>query len=274
MQNYNYHCHNSFENIFDGSSTINEMLAAYKSIGFNEIGLSNHFICHRAIANGPHLHNQNFSDIDKFLDVAKRMFEQMDIIAEKLNIKLYKGFEVDYFFDPKWEKDFLKMKKVLNPDYLIGTAHFLNLKDENRLYNLYHLQYLPDNVSDEEKDEMLGCYWDKQIAAAKSGYFNFMAHPDYCTQFGLCVEDKWKDKKLEFINALKEGQCACEVNTGGLRRNIGRPYPDWWMVKEMCSLEIPLLISDDAHNVKDIAFGFSEVEQKLAEFNCKKRYKL
>lgn len=274
MQDYNYHCHNSFENIFDGKNTIDEMLSAYKEKGFKEVGISNHFICHRAIANGPHLHNQNFYDINKFIEIAKRMFEQIDISSEKLKIKTYKGFEVDYFFDGKWYKDFEKMVNIIKPDFLIGTSHFLNFKDEDKLYNLYHLKWLPDNLCDEDKDEMLTCYWNKEIAAAKSGYFNFIAHPDYCSQFGFCLEDKWIDKKMEMISALQEGKCACEINTGGLRREIGRPYPDWWMVKEMISREIPLIISDDAHTVEDVGSGFSDVEEKLAEFKCKKRYKL
>ena len=37
MQDFNYHCHTSFENIFDGRNTANEMLKAYEEKGFNFI---------------------------------------------------------------------------------------------------------------------------------------------------------------------------------------------------------------------------------------------
>ena len=38
MQKFNYHCHTSFENIFDGQNTPDEMISAYEKKGFTEIG--------------------------------------------------------------------------------------------------------------------------------------------------------------------------------------------------------------------------------------------
>lgn len=105
----------------------------------------------------------------------------------------------------------------------------------------------------------------------ESGYFDFIAHPDYCCQFNLCTTIDWNEKKQNVIDALAKNKIACEVNTGGLRR-IGRPFPDWWMIKQMIDREIPLIISDDSHRIVDVGSFFYDVENKLKEFGCKKRF--
>ena len=105
----------------------------------------------------------------------------------------------------------------------------------------------------------------------KSGYFNFIAHPDYCCQFNLAVTPEWKDVKYKVIDAFVSTKTHCEINTGGIAR-IRQPFPDWWFIKELIKKEVPLLISDDAHDIKDTGRHFSEVEQKLSELGCKKRF--
>ena len=104
MQKFNYHCHTSFKNIFDGHSSAEEMLFSYKNKGFIDIGISNHCICHPSIKNGTH--SQMFNDVDKFLDVYKESFDYIDEAASKNNMKVRKGLEVDYFPSLKWNKIF------------------------------------------------------------------------------------------------------------------------------------------------------------------------
>lgn len=272
MQKFNYHCHTSFRDIFDGSNTAEEMISAYEEKGFKEVGISNHCICHPTIAKMPFMHAQNFSDKHKLVDLYKESFEYIDKAAENHSIKVYKGLEVDFFPSKEWRNDFEYIMQELKPDYVIGATHFIRSKNEDFMCGIYFLNTLP-SLSKEEMDELLRNYWDNIIQSIESGYFKFIVHPDYCCQFNLSSTPEWDVYKNMVIETLAKTKTACEINTGGLRR-IGRPYPDWWMVKEMINKEIPLIISDDAHQVWQTASHFEEVEQKLKEFGCKKRFSL
>ena len=127
---------------------------------------------------------------------------------------------------------------------------------------------------------MLRCYWRNVIREINSGYFDFIAHFDYCTLFNLCCDEEWNELKLEIVENIASQGIACEINTTGLRvKNetipaLGRPFPDWWLVKELIKRNVSLLISDDAHRIEDTGFGFSEIEKKLTELGCKNRFYL
>ena len=269
MQNFNYHCHTSFKSVFDGHNTAAEMLDSYEKKGFKEVGISNHCVCHPCV--NIHESAQFFNNVNKYLDIYKESFDYIDEAASRRKIKVLKGLEVDYFPSSKWNRIFEKIIKELKPDYLIGSTHFIRSADESFLCNIYRLGNLPA-ISDEEKDELILNYWRNVESSIKSGYFNFIAHPDYCCQFNLANTPEWNDIKHNIIDAFSATKTPCEINTGGIAR-IGRPFPDWWFIEELIKHEVPLLISDDAHDIKDTGRHFVEAEKKLIELDCKKRLK-
>ena len=268
MQKFSYHSHTSFNNIFDGRNTADEMLAAYEKKGFTEVGISNHCFCHPTL--NPPSFPQFFYDVDKFLDVYKVSFDYIDEAASKHNIKVIKGLEVDYFPSAKWNKIFERIIKELKPEYLIGSTHFIRTADESFMCNIYQLDSLP-SLSTEEKNELLRNYWINVEHSIKSGYFDFIAHPDYCCQFDLAITAEWNETKYRVIDAFSSTKTPCEINTGGIER-IKRPFPDWWIVQELINRNVPLLISDDAHTTDAVGRHFDEVEKKLTEMGCENRF--
>lgn len=270
MQKFNYHCHTSHENVFDGQNTPDEMISAYKEKGFTEVGISNHCIYNRIFEKIPKEAPSYFHNIDDLVDIHKRCFDLIDESAAKHNIKVYKGMEVDFFQSKEWRNDFETILKKLNPDYVIGATHFLKSKNNDFICNLYVLDQYPP-IPEESMKELLQSYWKNVVECINSGYFKFVVHPDYCTQYGLSVTPEWDECKYKVIEALHRTKTACEINTKSIRRR-GYPSPDWWIVKELIKKEVPLLISDDAHGIEDVGTKFAEVEEKLAEFGCKNRF--
>ena len=279
MQNFNYHCHTSFGNIFDGKNTADEMLSAYEAKGFKEIGFSNHCIINPVFEKLPFMHTQNLTDINKAIDIYKRMFDDIDQAAEKHKIKVHKGFEVDFFISKNWRSDFERIIRELKPDYLISANHFLRNDDDTYICSIFNLKNM-FSVSKKEKDQMLKNYWKRILSAIDSGYFDFVAHFDYCCMFDLATGSEWDDIKMEVVERIASQKIACEINTSGLRQKredikiLNRPFPDWWLIKELIKRNVPLIISDDAHRIAETGFGFLETEKKLKELNCKNRYKL
>ena len=268
MQKFSYHSHTSFRGLFDGENTADEMLTAYEQKGFTTVGISNHCICHPSLSQKSF--PQFFNDVDHFLDVYKASFDYIDEAAANHKITVLKGLEVDYFPSATWNKIFEKIIKELKPDYLIGSTHFIRTADESFMCNIYRLNSLP-KISDEEKNELLRNYWLNIELCIKSGYFDFIAHPDYCCQFNLATTPEWNDTKYRIIDAFASTKTPCEINTGGIER-VNRPFPNWWIIKELIKRDVPLLISDDAHTVEAAGRYFAEVEEKLTEFGCKNRF--
>lgn len=276
MQKFNLHCHTNFCGVFDGNNTAEEMIYSYEQKGFETVGISNHCIYSKFFESTVKQNNfidtsaMYFYDIDKLIDIHKKSFESIDEAASKHKIKVLKGFEMDFFMSKDWLKAFDKITKELNPDYIIGATHFLRNKDESFLYNLYFFKQMKSEYKKEIKEFVIN-YWKNVIEAVKSGCFNFIAHPDYCCQFGLAVGDEWDDYKNELIETFYKTKTACEINTKCLR-TTGNPSPTWDLVNEMIKKEIPLLISDDAHRIEDVGANFDEVEHRLKELGCNKRF--
>ena len=94
MQKYTYHTHNNFEGIFDGTSSCEDMIVKATELGFEEIGVSNHLIFH---PNMQMVDKMFFNDYNKAMDIYKRSYDEIDRVSSKYPIKVFKGFEVDFF---------------------------------------------------------------------------------------------------------------------------------------------------------------------------------
>ena len=271
VQKYSYHTHNNSQGVFDGKSSAEEMIAQAEALGFDEIGISNHLCVHPNVPSN--VSSMFFNDPKKALDIYKRMYNEIDEIASHYKIKIFKGFEVDFFPSATWRNWFETIIKELDYDYLIGASHFICASDESFLCNIYHLNRLPANTDNNTMREYLQGYWKNVQGAVESGYFDFIAHFDYCTQFDLCTTPEWNEIKQRIIDAFSRRKQPFEINTGGIER-IGRPFPDWSMAEELIRREVPVIISCDSHHTSQIGRHFSDVEQFLSNVGCKHRFKL
>lgn len=270
MQNFSYHTHNNALGIFDGKNTAAEILARAEEIGFETIGVSNHLIWH---PNMSQVSRMFFRDLEMALDVWQQSLEVLQNAAKNFNIKVLTGFEVDFFPSKIWREGFEKAIKVLQPDYLIGSTHFIRTADEKKVYNIYHMDELPAGITPDDMDELLKNYWLNIIECIKSGYFDFIAHIDYCTIFNLCVEEKWHDLKWQVIETLDKYHQPFELNTSGYDR-INIPHPHPWMLKELAKRNVPLVLSDDAHCIEHLGRHFAQAEEYLQSINYTSRWKL
>ncbi len=264
MQNFSYHTHTNSFGIFDGRNSVKEMINKAEEIGYTELGISNHICCHHKY---PLIHSQAFNDYNKAEDVYKRVKEEIQTEALKSKIKIYIGFEVDFFQDLTWQKNFSKMMEHLKPDYLIGSTHVL--QDSENIYNLYG----ENKLSSEKINSLLNGYWENVEACIKSGIFDIIGHMDLLKIFGYCREEKWKDAKLKIIEALSAKKQVFELNTSGWRK-AGEQHPETWMLEELNKHNVPLVIGDDAHSTEMLAQYFSEAESLLDTLSYKNRWSM
>lgn len=266
MQKFTLHCHTHALNCFDGRNTADEMISKAEELGFEAIGISNHFCWH---PNVPQCSPMFINDEKKAYDMHLKIIEEVKTAAENHKIKVYVGAEVDFFPSAVWRNGFEKMLTKLEYDYLIGSNHFIRTADESQIYNLYHLDLLPSDIQPDDFKELVDQHWNNSVAAIESGYFDFLAHPDYCV---IKIPDipEYVEKRWKIIEALDKQKLPFEVNTSGFNR-IEMQHPCDWMLEELCKRKVPALLSDDAHSTEMLGQHFERAEALLKKFNCKKR---
>ena len=271
MQRFSFHMHTLG---FDGRNTEEEMLQKAVDAGFEKIGFSNHFIVNpvikdskmfqAALARGyDAIYSASFDEaIEKF----KPHYAKIDELKAKTGFPIYKGMEVDFFRYAGWREGFEKACETLKPDYLIGSAHFVAYKDT--LYNTHDLKA----AAPIEQNMLLYKYYQNIRAAAKSGLFNFLAHLDLPKKVGLGVDGRWAEVENYTVETIAKSGAKVELNTSGFKLSYNEPYPSKRIMQYLEKYDVPVIISDDAHNVERLGDHFSETEEMAKSFGIKTFY--
>ena len=239
---------------FDGRGTPADMVARAKELGFDAIGISNHFILHPEIERArffPFSVARGYQNIynasmDAIMNLFVPHYDNLAQIADTSNVRVLRGIEVDFFDTPTWQRDFERAIKILRPDYIIGACHFVEY--DGVLCNVHDMA----GADEFARDEMLTRYWNKIQSAVASGLFTWMAHLDLPKKVGLGHGDKWADLEQKTIETISQHNMAIEINTG----LESEPYPSKRILQHVAKNNVPVLFSDDAHAADQIGRRF------------------
>jgi len=275
VQNFGYHMHSTHS---DGKNTLKEMIEQAIRLGWNEIGFSDHLIVHKDIKTSPswkvlkkyygaHIYRDNFTEAKKAFKAYK---DEIKYLRTQYPIKIYIGAEVDYFTYNGWLDEFLDFRHELNLDYYVSGNHFL-FDDDGSLIDPALLNEITPDTSEQKK--IISRHFATIGEAAKSGLFDFIAHIDYMRRVNICTSEAFYTDKMKLIETLSVTNTPVEINTKGILK-FGEAFPCCWMLEEMKKHHIPVVISDDSHNISRIGENFVFVEKLLQEMNYTNRWKL
>lgn len=236
----NLHTHTIYS---DGTSTFEEYIEAAISKGFKSIGFSDH---------GPtpyYAYSLKEEAVAKYLSEIARLKEKF---SDK--IEIYAGIEYD--FDMPWTTDKL--------DYVIGSAHYVKTSAG---------QYIPVDNKHEDIERLcevfngirpvVQAYYDmiNEIAAVQRP--DIIGHVDLISKLNkdnryFNPNDKWYQDIIDIvIDNIAKGGGIVEINTGAMSRGYKDcPYPAEFMLRKMYKRSIPVTISSDCHNVKNLDYAF------------------
>ncbi len=268
MQKFSLHTHTLG---FDGQQTELEMLKQAEKLGWSHIGISNHFIVHPNIKKSPmyyYAEKGNYAAIysesfDEAVNKFALHYQKIDEINQTAKIKILKGMEVDYFDNDNWRDGFVKALDYLKPDYIIGSAHFV--EKQNILYNSHDVKVAPQI----EQNWMLHRYWQNVRAAVSSNLFNFMAHLDLLKKVNVGCGTEWFDDERKTIEVIKESGVAIELNSSAFKF-CDEPYPSKRIMQMAGEADIPVIISDDAHKSAQLGNCFERTEEMAKNCGIKK----
>lgn len=259
MQKFSLHTHTLG---FDGRNREEEMVAQAEFLGWKRLGFSNHFIVHPRIKDSVMFSYAVKGGYDKIYSASfeeaiakfEPHYQKIDALKKETGMQLLKGMEVDYFAAPEWREGFEKALKILKPDYLIGSAHFIEYRDT--LYNSHDVKNTPTI----EQNMLLCRYWRNERAAAQSGLFDFMAHLDLMKKVGLGQGEEWFEEEKKTVDAIKNAGVRVELNTSACKFG-DEPYPSRRIMKLLAAAKVPVLLSDDAHAAAQLGKYFEQTTE-------------
>lgn len=216
--------------------------------GFKELGFSDH---------GPFkgIHHEgmrmDFEEIQNYLNSINSLKEKY-----KDQIKIYVGFEIEYI--PRLDSYYKELYEKYKVDYLILGQHFTyNEKNEPSYYWPF---FAKDNIF------CIKRYVADLISGIKSGYYKYVAHPDFFINHVSVFSDEIKDLSLEIINVSIEMNIPLEINLNGyLYNRFGAFkngclfYPSVEFFKLAKENNAKFIIGVDAHRIsqfEDIPYEF------------------
>jgi len=101
-------------------------------------------------------------------------------------------------------------------------------------------------------------YYRLLSKAARTGFFDVLTHFDLPKKFGYRPPSPRVTAEGEAIAAAKEGGCAVEISSAGLRKPVGEIYPEARLLEEIVAAGIPVTFSSDAHAPAEVGWGYEK----------------
>ena len=181
------------------------------------------------------------SDLPRYFEAV----EEARSACPTLPIRL--GLEVDWL--EGGESWIASLSQRAPWDYLIGSVHYLG--DWN-FDNPAEVARFSDFGIAEAWDR----YWQLFAQAARSGFFDIMAHPDLVKKFRHQPGGDLRRYYEPAVQACLDAGVAIEINTAGLFKPIAEMYPAPGFLTLAAAAGVPLTINSDAHTPEEVGRAF------------------
>ncbi|MCU0308006.1 MAG: PHP domain-containing protein [Thermoleophilia bacterium] len=102
-------------------------------------------------------------------------------------------------------------------------------------------------------EEVWSRYLAELEAAAGSGLFDVLAHPDLPKVFGHRLPAALAPRMDAVVDAIARSGVCVECSSAGLRKPIGELYPDPDLLGRFREAGVPVTLASDAHSPEDVA---------------------
>ena len=192
------------------------------------------------------------------MDLSSKSFYENEVksLKEKYKdkIEILLAYEVDFMQDSK-----LMLDEILNAnvDYLIGSVHFIQEKNNN-LWGFDNPEFI-GKYKEKNIDDIWADYFFAIQQMAKSKHFDVVGHFDLIKVFKYLPKKDIRIIAKDSLKAIKKSNMVLEINAAGLRKPINEPYPSKSLLELAYELNIPITFSSDAHDVEQIGFMYEDV---------------
>lgn len=265
MINFNFHQHSLFS---DGKMPLEAYVQQAIELGFTAMGFTEH----------------SPLPFDTYYSLPpqreKEYVDETNRLKQKYihQIKLYRALEQDYI--PGVTEDFNLVSQRLQLDYSIGSVHLVKPEfsdelwfidgPEQQLYNDGLTQLFAGDIR-----KGVTQYYHQLNQMIESQQFDVVGHLDKIKMHNadrfFTVDEAWYVNLVnETLDLIRSRNLIVEVNTRGIYKKRSDSYfPDHNTLKKIEELNIPIIISSDAHLPNEINLGFPAVCDHLVDHGFK-----
>lgn len=242
----NLHTHTQF---CDGKCSMEDMTKDAIAKGFDTLGFSPHSFTHFDTS-------YCLNDYNAFKQEFLRLKDKY-----KNDINLMLGIELDAFGSLPDD----------NFDYVIGSVHYLSVKDD--FLSVFDLQQNKVFALDESKqtfDKLLSDGFGGDMIAVAQNYFDtvvnmvqktkptIIGHFDLVSLYGDFgqVQQKYEQIATDAIKKLAGCGCLVEINANRKFKGKGGLYPADFLITEFAKNGFDFVLSSDAHVTDSLGFDF------------------
>jgi histidinol-phosphatase (PHP family) len=238
---------------FFAEQNVRRYLDVASKRGIGELGFSEHVYRFRQaldIWRHPFWEENAVDDLDAYCDFVQDMKRSGHLV------KL--GLEVDYI--PGREDQITALIEGHPFDYVIGSVHFI----ADRAVD--HEGY--DAWRRDDADAVWSEYFRTLGAAAASGLFDILGHPDLVKVWGSERPRPSRDPRTFYelaIEGIAKSNVAIEVSTAGLRKPVAEIYPSRELLDMCLAAGRPVALSSDAHEPEHLGYEYGRAIEFLRE---------
>lgn len=251
-----YHSH-----LEKGTLTIDylkQFVDTAKEKGIQEFGISEHayhFYETKNIVSKPWMEERRYYKMDDYVDLFKR--------ADQLEMDVRMSIEMDY--TPGRHAEMEAFIKSYPFDYVIGSVHWvedfgIDLAEYRKEWDRRDLY------------ETYRSYYDQVVTLAESNLFDIVGHIDLVKIFNYVPTDQeFLFEQYERItDALSNSKTCVEISSAGLRKPVGRIYPEPELLSLCYKKGIPIVLSSDAHEPHQVGENYEETIKLAKEIGYTK----
>lgn len=151
------------------------------------------------------------------------------------------GVEMDWL--PHRQDEIARFLEGRPFDIVLGSVHWIDG------WAVDHPDFLPRLPA----EEVWSLYLDQLVAAARSGLFDVLAHPDLPKVFGVRMPAGLAGRREDAVAQIAATGVAIECSSAGLRKPVAELYPDPDLLARFCAAGVPVTLASDAHAPEDVA---------------------
>ncbi|MEJ2594144.1 MAG: histidinol-phosphatase [bacterium] len=258
---YNLHQHTRFS---DGKGSPSDFAVKAIETGMTSIGFSEHSPL--PFDNPFSLHQEK---VDDYIAETDKIREDL-----KDQLEIYRALEMDFI--PGVSSDFNFWRQRCRTDYLIGSVHLVRPDDSDLLWFTDGPDY---KVFDQGITDLFGGDARKAVRQffrqtnemISTQRFEIIGHFDKVKMHNgnryFHDEDEWYRKLIdETVRLIREKEIIVEINTRGkYKKRCDALFPDGYALEKVRDLDIPVIISSDAHHPDEMRNLFGVTENRIRE---------
>ncbi len=245
MTKMNYHIHSNYS---DGKATIRDYAKEAVNKVFDEIAFTEHLALRSGCSARKLYYSMDASKLGNYIEEIRMVQNDFS------NLRIRAGLEVDYF--PSSEPVLKEVLGSYDLDFSMLSVHWIG---ELCLDCIKYRRAFEVAVKEEGFDKFYAKYLELLEKAVETGLFNVVAHFDVAKNWGFKPSNDFTKKELRILEKVKDLGMAIEVSSKGLRNPINEPYPTRKIMEACASLNIPIVLGTDAHNLSELDYHINSI---------------